>query len=74
MYFRGLNEIFISLVCILNIVSFDFQIQTFFYSNQADTYFVTQNLTYKCTQLNSLLCRSFEEGILENLSHFLKKG
>jgi hypothetical protein len=35
MYFRSLNEILASLVCILNIVRFEFQIQTrFFYSNQ----------------------------------------
>jgi hypothetical protein len=36
MYFRSLNEILASLVCILNIVRFEFQIQNlFFYSNQA---------------------------------------
>jgi hypothetical protein len=36
MYFGSLNEILITLVCILNIVRFEFQIQTiFFYSNQA---------------------------------------
>jgi hypothetical protein len=35
-YFRSLNEIVTSLVRILNIVTFEFQIQTlFFYSNQA---------------------------------------
>jgi hypothetical protein len=36
MYFRSLNKILISLACILNIIMFEFQIQTlFFYSNQA---------------------------------------
>jgi hypothetical protein len=35
LYFRSLNEIPASLVCILNILRFEFQIQTlFFYSNQ----------------------------------------
>jgi hypothetical protein len=36
LYFGSLNEILASLVCIINIVRFEFQIQTlFFYSNQA---------------------------------------
>jgi hypothetical protein len=46
------------LVCIISTIKFEFQIQTrFFYSNQAlfVTYFVTRFLTYKCSQLNSLL-------------------
>jgi hypothetical protein len=35
MYFGNLNEILASLACLLNIVRFEFQIQTlFFYSNQ----------------------------------------
>jgi hypothetical protein len=31
MYFESLNEILASLVCILNIVRFEFQIQTLFF-------------------------------------------
>jgi hypothetical protein len=35
MYFESLNEILACLVCIINVVRFEFQIQTlFFYSNQ----------------------------------------
>jgi hypothetical protein len=73
MYFRSLNEILASLVCIISIVKFKFQIQTrFFYSNQAlfSTYFVSQILTLKCSQLNSLLSRPSQEGILENYHIF----
>jgi hypothetical protein len=36
MYYRSLSEILLNLICIINIVRFEFQIQTlFFYSNQA---------------------------------------
>jgi hypothetical protein len=37
------------------------------------TCFVTWNLTYKCTQLNSILWRSSQEGILENLLDFSRR-
>jgi hypothetical protein len=35
--------------------------------------FVTRILTYKCAQLNLLLCRSSQERILENFSYFSQK-
>jgi hypothetical protein len=58
MYFNGLNEILTNFVRILNIVRFEFQIQTlFFYSNQAFCH----------------LWRSSQEGILENLLDFFQK-
>jgi hypothetical protein len=40
MYFRSLNEILVSLVCIMSIVRFQFQIQTLFFiqTKPFDTY------------------------------------
>jgi hypothetical protein len=58
MHFGSLNEILASLVCILKIVRFEFQIQTLFFLFKPSlfgTSFVTRILTYKCAQLNSLL-------------------
>jgi hypothetical protein len=58
MYFRSLNEILASLVCVINIVRFEFQIQTLLlYSNQAlfGTCVELDFLAFKCAQLNSLL-------------------
>jgi hypothetical protein len=68
-----LNEILASLVCIINIVRFEFEVQTLFFlfkPSLLDTCIVTQILTHKCAQLNSLLSRPSQEEILKNLSDF----
>jgi hypothetical protein len=62
MYFRILNEILASFVCIINIVRFEFQIHTLFFlfkPNLFGTYFITQIVTYKCpTKANFVKIRS----------------
>jgi hypothetical protein len=62
MYFRILNEILASFVCIINIVRFEFQIHTLFFlfkPNLFGTCFVTQIVTYKCpTKVNFVKIRS----------------
>jgi hypothetical protein len=58
MYFRSLNEILASLVCIINIVRFEFQIQTLFFLFKPSLLTLVlelQDLAYKCAQINSLL-------------------
>jgi hypothetical protein len=74
-YFGSLNEILGCLVCIINIVRFEFQFQTLlFKSRPFGTSVELDFLAYKCAQLNSLVCRSSPQGILENLSDFFPEG
>jgi hypothetical protein len=73
MYFVSLNEIFVSLVCIINIVMFEFQNSNsflFIHAKLFGTCVVTQFLAYKCSQLNSLLQRTSQGRFLENFLEF----
>jgi hypothetical protein len=54
-------------------LNFKFKLISFIRTKPFGTCFVTQHLTYKCTPLNSFWQRSCEDGILENLSDFLKR-
>jgi hypothetical protein len=56
------------LVCIISVMWFEFQIQThFLFLNQFILTLVLElEFLYKCAQLNSLLCRSCWDRILEN--------
>jgi hypothetical protein len=72
MYFGSLNEILASLVCIINVVRFEFQIQTLsFYSNQA-FWHLLHNLN-SCIQVCPTKLTFWIPGlerILNNLSDF----
>jgi hypothetical protein len=72
MYFRGLNKILACLVCIINIVMFEFQIQTIsFYSNQAFWHLCCNPTKFTFVKTKAIEnCGEFIRFFLEGLNPF----